>query len=334
MVARFITVCLSCVLSILWLTGCGFMTNGVNSQTQASEYHPSVLKKKPKKKPLPPPTKKMDILFVVNANPELMDVHLTKVKMQFKGFISALSSVDWKIGLTNADYDPTALANYRHDLLAGKIMPLEKAGTELSENVLYPHTSKPESVFLDTLKRYEAQDIKKLVRNSINPCRLPPYCHSQVNNPVQSLIQAISVNPGFFRQDSHAVAVIFTNGDESALATSNIPLVAGGATTNTGGGLHNNIQTAMRYSTQLTAQLVQTFQRHYGTHRALRVYSISIIPNDQYCLNQVASLHPQRLAKIGYSHTIYGVVAQTKGRIISICSANYSHLAQTISEME
>ena len=339
------------IFSLLFLTaGCGLWGSSQFSELPSYADAP---RPGPKKTTAdgPPPQKQVDILFVVDANPELMDVYLKNVHQSFKGFIPALSEVDWKIGFTNADYDPAAGSYYRHDLLAGKIMPLENNHQELTEKALYFKTPKNEPIFLNTLKRFELKDAPR--QTSIRPCDLPPYCHSQAKNPVQSLIQAVSVNPGFFRENSYAAAVIITNGDEQTISGlgANDPGVNPVGMVHQVGAKPGRVWLASPRAVQnpppslalsprqeagrrLTSLLDQAFLRHYGPRRKLKVYSISIIPNDAFCLNQSASQHLQNLPEIAYSHTIYEVVMLTKGRMISICSPNYTALAKALSDIE
>ncbi len=340
---------------ILCSLGCGLasVSHSAFLPSDTSEFL-----KKNKPKPVAPPTieKKVDVLFVVDANPDLMDIHLKKVRQTFKNFIPNLNSVtSWKLAFTNADYNPEAFAYYRHDLLAGKTMPLQKNNKASSAHSLYSYSPHKEQIFLNTLER--GIDL-------MNPCSLPPYCHSQAKNPVQSLIQAVSVNPDFFRRDSYATAVIFTNGDEGPLDASIKSLVQTNrlsdgqqpsstisgvdanpnpASSNPNPGVQSSISPSPSASSSLlplsqdgydlAKALEINFQKHYGLHRKLKVYSIAIIPGDEICLQKISSAR-HNLPGISYAHKIYEVVRYTRGQIISICSSDYSNLARAIAQVE
>ena len=314
-----------CIILLILAGGCGLAGHTENSAlTEAADVS---LFPKPPKVSGPAVKKKIDILFVVDSNPALMDTYLKNVKNSFKDFVSILSAaVEWKIAFTNADYDPDSMDYYHHNLFAGNFMPLELNGEATLDHVLYSHSKNRDPIFLNTLKRYELGDVKG---KNVDPCQLPPYCQSHIRNPVQSLLQAITFNPGFFRYDAHAVAVIFTNGDEmSAVAekkddTENVEVV--------------NEQIMEEKNTEsiqdsLAVKLQKVFQKHYGSYRSIRVFSISVIPDDEDCLNQVAT--ERNVPGVAYSTHIYEVVKHTGGRMVSICSPHYSALASAIVHTE
>lgn len=310
-----------CFLLLILAGGCGFV-----GHTETSSLTEVADGSVPHKQPTisePAIKKKIDILFVVDSNPALMDVYLKNVKNSFKGFINTLSAAaEWKIAFTSADYDPNNGVRYNnHNLFAGNLMPLEINGEVTLDHVLYSHSKDREYIFLNTLKRYEPGDVKG---KYTDPCHLPPYCQSFIRNPIQSLLHAVTLNPGFFRYDAQAVAVIFTSGDETSVITEE---EGTGQVT-----VVNEPAMAENVKDSLAVKLQETFHAHYGNYRNIRVFSISVIPNDTNCLNQVTA--KRNLPGIAYSKHIYKVVQYTNGRIISICSPNYSALASAIVHTE
>ena len=243
--------------------------------------------------------KKLDILFVVDTSYSMVK-HLREVNETFKGFINNLSPISWKIAFTNADYDPNVFSYYSRDLFLGKAMRLELNGSILPQKFLYPYFTDKEQIFLNTLKKYEQTDIEAL-DEYINPCDLPPYCQGSIRNPIQSLIHSFSVNKDFFRKSADFAAIIFTNGND----------------------MYNEDNIINKY--------VSEFHKHQGSNKKMTLYSISIIPGDQKCLEYNQSFQYNFSTSV-YSETIHELVKATGGETMSICSANYSHLASVIAK--
>ena len=298
--------------------GCGLMNDSKPLAEMGNVVIPSEV---PKKASPPPSGKKIDILFVVDSNPALMDLYLKNVKNSFKGFTGILSAAaDWKIAFTMADYNPSLPAGYSaRQLSGGHFMPLELNGEVTLDHVLHSDSENKDQIFLDTLKRYEVGDV---VGKNKDPCELPPYCQSHIRNPVQSLEAAINLNPGFFRYDARAVAVILTNGDESSLPKQALPEHSG------------LIEGEMQHKSQnaLADKLQSTFSQHYGAYRKIQVFAISVIPGDAQCLSHVVA--NRNLPGITYGLNIYRVVVATEGRMMSICESSYSALASAIIHAE
>ena len=242
-----------------------------------------------------------DFLFVADTSYHMVK-HLEEVPSTFKGFLPRLSSfLLFKMGVTNADYDPNVFSYFERDLFKGRVMWLELDGNLLPYKFLYPYFTKSEEVFLDTLKRYQAGDIPNHAPDQyINPCDLPPYCQGNVRSPIQSLMSAFSVSTDLFRKNVDLfIAIIFTNGDDEYVDDN---------TANT---------------------LVSEFQKHHGPRKKIRIYSIAIIPEDEECLNSVSSAQYD-FATATYSKNIHALVKATGGDTISICEPNYSPLADMI----
>ena len=245
--------------------------------------------------------KEADFLFIADTSYHMVQ-HLEEVSTTFKGFLPRLSPVLWKMGVTNADYDPNTFSYFDRDLFKGRVMLLELNGNILPYRFLYPYFTNNEEVFLDTLKRYQVgDDISQSSDNQyINPCDLPPYCQGNIRSPIQSLISSFSVNVDLFRKNvDWFIAIIFTNGDDKYIDDNTINI--------------------------LTSEL----QKYHGLEKKIKIYSISIIPDDEKCLNSIKSAQYD-FATASYSHNIHKVVQATGGDTLSICSPNYSSLADVI----
>jgi len=247
-----------------------------------------------------PKKKLIDILFVVDTSYSMVK-SLEQVNETFKGFINNLSSFNWKLGFINADYDPKF--TYGRDLFMGRIIRLELRGQLLSQRAIYFDSQYREQIFLDTLKRYEPGDIVGIPSNKyINPCDLPPYCQGSTKNPIQSLMNALSINKSFFRYRSSAiVAIIFTNGDN----------------------MHNTQDTVTKFMSE--------FRKYHGSEKIIKIYSIVIPPGDEVCLNEAKS-EQYNFASVEYGHQVHELVKMTEGKTISICTDNYAPLALVINE--
>lgn len=244
--------------------------------------------------------KKGDFLFLVDTSYHMVK-HLEEVPNTFRGFVPRLSPISWKIGFTNADYDPSAFSYFDRDLFKGRVMLLEWNGNILPYRFLYPYFTNNEAVFLNTLKRYQAGDISNDSSDQyINPCDLPPYCQGNIRSPIRSLISAFSVNVDLFRKNvDWFIAIIFTNGDDP-------------------------------YVDDNTANILMSeWRKYHGPEKKIRIYSIAIIPDDEKCLNSIKSAQYD-FATASYSHNIHKVVQATGGDTLSICAPNYSPLADVI----
>lgn len=244
--------------------------------------------------------KKVDILFIVDTSYAMVK-YLQSADQTFKNFISYLSPISWKIAFTNADYDFQSDSYYGRDLFNGKAMRLELNGNILPYRFLYPYVVNNRQIFLDTLKRYESGDIQHISSDQyINPCDLPPYCQSNIRSPIGSLINSLSTNANFLREEAIFVAVIFTNGDDVHVQESSA-----------------------------AESFIRRFHERYGKEKKVLIYSISIFPGDDTCFN---SNNDQKydFAQVSYSENIHQFVRVTGGRALSICESDYSPLAAVI----
>ncbi len=293
------------LLSIIFLSGCGFFPLGDDlrigyplSSSSSPDLkftdNPEIRMEDLNKK------KKVDFLFIVDTSYPMVK-YLQEVDETFKGFVTNLSPVTWKMAFTNADYDSSAFSYYNRDLFSGRAMKLELNGNILSYTFLHSSSQYRDEIFIDTLKRYEDGDIPHLPpKKYINPCDLPPYCQGSIRSPIRSLVNSLSVNTGLVSRDSHAfVVIIFTNGDDTYIQDDVIDSFVG------------------------------KFKEQYGAEKIIRIYSISIIPGDQDCFHQDQSTN--YFSDSSYSINIYKLVQATGGKAMSICSPDYSHLSSIIA---
>ena len=244
-------------------------------------------------------TKHVDILFILDTSYSMVS-YLEKAHQSFKGFIPRLSSVYWRIAFTNADHVHNTSAYYNANLFEGRIMRLEKGGELLPYRFLHPFFADKEKIFLDTVKRYEEGDISPEVFSGyINPCDLPPYCQSSNRSPIQSLVSSFTEDKNWLRRRADFVAVIFTNGDD------------------------------LHFSTLFAQRVVNLFRKTHGKEKKFIIYSISITPEDSKCFEHHKNSQ-YRFAVFDYSKKIQSLVRFTRGKSISICEPNYSHLAEMI----
>lgn len=241
----------------------------------------------------------MDILFVVDTSYSMIH-YLEQVPQSFAGFLDELSTLSWRIAFTNADYDPSGFDYYRRDLFEGRWINLELNGQVLTDRVLYPELNQNKKVFIDTLKRYKTGDVTEFAHQHLNPCDFPPYCQGKVRNPLHSLVMSVAINQHQFRKDADFVGIIFSNGDDAH------PLTA-----------------------DFVRRLNNMLQEGTRKRKNVQIFSISIVPDDQDCLQKNQTL-PNNFMEPGYADSIFTVVKSTKGQMMSICSPNFSPLAKAI----
>ena len=246
--------------------------------------------------------KKVDIVFVVDTSYSMI-YHLEQVHQSFAGFLNELSPMSWRIAFTNADYDPRGFDYYRRDLFKGRWINLEQNGQVLKDRVLHPGLRQSKEIFIDTLKRYKTGDVPELADQHLNPCDLPPYCQSQVRHPLYSLMTSVAINQHQFRKDADFIGIIFSNGDET------FPV-----------------------SADFMQRLKNMLYKKSDRQKSIRIFSISIVPDDQDCLQKNQSL-PNNFGEPRYADSIFGIVKATKGYMISICSPDFSPLAKVIADV-
>ena len=239
--------------------------------------------------------KKTDILFIVDTSYSMVS-HLVRADKSFNNFITNLKGSSWRLGITNADYNPQPTHFEAPHLFMGGLMPFYFSGQSLAP-VLTSSMESAENIFLQTLKRPSRHSQRLLFY--FNPCSEPPFCQTGVKNPIQSLMSAFSKNKSFFRTNAHLHAVIFTNGDEE------------------------------HHFPGLTEKVQEEFNRHLGTKMTgLTVHGIFVVPEDTACLSYHNFKTKYDFSFARYGKHILSLVHRTGGRALSICSLNYSVLAK------
>ena len=279
---------------ILFICGCGFYDPSLSGFSPASSdlYAGGVIQdsKSSHKKPV-------DILIVMDTS-YAMIAHLEQAPHTFKGFLQEWDNLDYRVFFTNADHDPSDVSYYRKGLLSGRLMPLERKGRVLKHKVLHPGFLDRDKIFIDTLKRYKTGS--EPAHSKKNPCNLPPYCQSQVRNPVRSLVRSIEVNHKRFRESADFVGILFSNGDESDIYPEGPEI------------------------------LKKVFYKYNKMDKKLRIFGIAVYPNDENCLYQNKVYEPDFGAP-AYSYSILSAVQATGGRMMSICASHFAGLAKFIS---
>lgn len=142
---------------------------------------------------------KLDILLI-SDNSSSMETDQRKLGSKFSNFISAISDVDWQIGVTTTDID-----DGEHGI-KGSLVDLE--GTK--EYILTPRTPNASKLFLNTVVRKET--IGCYYREN------PPYCGSTDEQPIRASMMAMDKrmtdNIGFFRDNADLAIVVISDEDE------------------------------------------------------------------------------------------------------------------------
>ncbi len=244
-------------------------------------------------------TGKVDIVFIVDSS-NSMNPFLEDVPQTFAGFVPALSSLDWQMMFTNAEYGGLFGRQSR-------AMPLEDNGKSLwHTRYLTKNTAKSESIFLDTLRlqgTFEYMDERG--EREISPCTLSPGCQGWNEQPLKALKYSFAKNRSFFRPGADVAAIIFSDSDE---------------------GEHTQPEERTKVK-----EVLQAFQEQWGTDgKTLKVYGIIMRPEvDALCLKK----HSKGF--LAYGEGVFGtellkMVEMTGGADFGLCENTYVPLAKKI----
>ncbi len=251
------------------------------------------------KKVLPSPKKelpKLDIVFVVD-NSEGMMAFLLNVKNKFDGFVDTLSSLDWKISFVSA--------NSNHL----KRIPLERNGKLLSHPLYLTKRLKHyKSIFIDTLGFHEASklELELYSKNKSNlveatrriNCKLSPSCSHYSVTPLEMLRLLLEGDDqSFFRSSADLAVVIISDDDENSWTDAK--------------------------------DVMRSFNQAYSSKKKLKVYGITVRPEDELCRMQYGHLGWDDFDN-RYGEEIFRLVSLTGGKNFSLCDKNYTPLAQKI----
>lgn len=140
--------------------------------------------------------RKVDVLFV-NDNSASMEAMQRSLGDRFASFASAVSGLDWQIGITTTD-----CSNGPHGI-CGSLVPM--AGT--NSPILTPNTPGFANVFKNTIVRPETVG-----------CQQRGDCPTGDSTPLKAALNALRknsrLNNGFFREHAALAIVMLTNADE------------------------------------------------------------------------------------------------------------------------
>lgn len=139
---------------------------------------------------------KADIL-IVDDNSRSMDAEQSKMARKFSSFVSALSDIDYHIGVTTTDLDSK---DFNMD---GRLLPIANVGKFIS-----PSTIGASDAFLRTIQRPETATCK----TSLDSC--PSGNEQALGAAIRAMRQKDAANSGFFRDRVDLTVVFLTDEDE------------------------------------------------------------------------------------------------------------------------
>lgn len=149
------------------------------------------------------PSGKVDILFV-NDNSASMESEQAALGSRFSSFTSALSGLDWHVGMVTSDCTEGSPHNFCGQLF-------DMVGQAPGQYYLTPSSPNYLASFRNTIQRPETRD-----------CLLTSTCPSGREEGLRSTIEAMNRrrtdNVGFFRDDADLAVVMLTDEDEASNA--------------------------------------------------------------------------------------------------------------------
>jgi hypothetical protein len=233
----------------------------------------------------------VDILFV-DDNASAMGVNYPQLGSKFDSLFSAVSGLNWQIGIVTTDCDADQWS------FCGELLTLSGQGTTYvgGADILTASTPNYVTVFNNTMVRPETTNCQ----SSSNGC-------PGGFTPLQAADTAMAkynsaTNSGFFRDGSDLVVVIVTNKDEDNLRP-------------------------MPMSTT-PQQVIARFNSIWGTTgKKLTVYSIVLLPGDTVCQQAQA-----KLGTVSPGTYPITLTALTGGLAVSICASDYGAVVNQIGQ--
>ena len=218
---------------------------------------------------------------------------LVKAEQSFKGFTTALSSLDWTIIFIKADGDNLFSAR-------GRPMKLENDGKILQRTQLTPNMKNYDSIFIDTLRLHKIFEYSKGNEGIDMPkCELAPGCQWGWNEkPLYSLQTALSKNKGLIEKVDVVVPIIISDSDE---------------------GEHSEPIDRTKAS-----DVKATFQNMYKSKQIIS-YGIIMKEGDIDCLENW-----HWISENTYGTRISKMAEETGGANFSLCEKSYIPLAHKI----
>ncbi len=223
---------------------------------------------------------KVDILFVVDNSPSMYEEQ-RMLGSRFGSFISALDSIDWQMAFTTTDTSNGSFG------IKGSFLDLDGlAGAK----ILNSNTPNVGQVFSKTVQRKES--------NCSFVC--PTSDEEGLLATIFSMEKSLTVNQGFFRDNTDLVLVYISDEDE--------------------------LSTGPRDATK-PIDVINTFRDLWGQTKNLVAYGLIIEPGDLSCLQEKRDEGTTAY----YGTHVSDLAAITGGITGSLCQNDYSRTLEEIS---
>ena len=243
----------------------------------------------------------VDILFVIDTSDSMYFYLNDAFKNRFKSFVSIINeNLDWRMLFTNAKYSESGFYSFFSGAMNGEAMKLESRVSVLDRYYLDNKVPHYGDVFRYTITR----DPKRINDHgqSESGCSYPPYCQSGSETPLHALKSSFSANKHLVRKEADFVAVVISNTDEDP----------------------NN-----DFPTLETKEIINEFEKVYGSKKRLIVMNLIILPGDKKCL-QENDKQQLIFEESGMGEQIADLSKKAGGGNFSICLKDYSVVAKAI----
>jgi len=241
-------------------------------------------------------TTAVDIAFVMDTGSSMHYYTAYRFNKRFQNFISEIEQLDWRwfyflAGERNVNFWSFEwLFGSDYEAEDGEALPLESKDQVLPSRFLTSTTPDYADLFLRTITVPDEVFLE---------CKYPPYCTDMYRQPLTMLKLSFALNKKWTREDADFVSVIVTNGNEPEEGTS-------------------------------PQGVIQEFHNVYGNNKRLFVFGIVVPPNDEKCVIENLRGLGFLNASVEEGTGIEALARETGGGIISICSDDYSSVAQDI----
>ena len=241
----------------------------------------------------------VDILFVLDTSNSMYFYLNYAFERRFKDFIPIINGLDWRIFFTNAGYSGDGFFSFLSQGMDGEAMKLENEYDILDKNYLDRTVLDYRNVFKYTMTRKPHRMDERGGNN--NECSYPPYCQG-AEQPLRALHASFKANKHLTRKEADFVAVIISNTDE-------------------------NPESDVADITE--KEIINEFNKVYGSGKKLMVLSLIILPDDIKCKNE--NIDRQFWFPESYkAKQIASLAPKTGGGNFSICLKDYSIVAKSI----
>ena len=238
----------------------------------------------------------VDILFVVDTSTSMYFYLNNAFKKRFKNFISIINNLDWRILFTDAAYSGGSFFSLGMD---GEAMKLEGEDYILDRYYLDHTVPNYVNVFNYTITR-EPHRISERGDDG-DECSYPPYCQGS-EKPLRALHASFSANKRLTRKEADFAVVIISNTDENSAKGS---------------------------SAITHKEIINEFNKVYGSEKELMVFSIIVLPDDDKCKKE-NDAQQFWFPESKKAEKIAALAPKTGGGNFSICLDDYSIVAKSI----